>query len=85
MGIKQIVGKWPGDESEEEILNALAEGENARTVALEAAQKEIVRLQDMAAIGEAFMARLPKDYHWNECPTEYLTDLINERDEALKH
>lgn len=46
----------------------------------EKAEAEATRLRDMAGIGEAFMARLPKDYRWNECPTEFLVDVQNERD-----
>lgn len=34
--------------------------------------------EDMANIGRALMARLPKDYHWSDCPTEIVTDLQNE-------
>jgi hypothetical protein len=34
--------------------------------------------EDMASIGRALMGRLPKDYHWSDCPTEIVTDLQNE-------
>lgn len=34
--------------------------------------------EDMANIGRALMERLPKDYHWNDCPTEIVTDLLNQ-------
>lgn len=34
--------------------------------------------EDMANIGRALMARLPKGYHWSDCPTEIVTDLQNE-------
>lgn len=28
--------------------------------------------EDAAAIGRAFMERLPEDFMWGECPTEYV-------------
>lgn len=34
--------------------------------------------EDMANIGRAFMEKLPKDYSWCECPTEYVTELQNQ-------
>lgn len=37
---------------------------------------------DMADVGRAFMAMLPKDYCWGQCPTEFMTRLADERDEA---
>lgn len=37
--------------------------------------------EDMANVGEAFMARLPKDFHWNECPTEYVIRLLDDAEE----
>jgi tRNA C32,U32 (ribose-2'-O)-methylase TrmJ len=48
--------------------------------AIEGTSHETVRAdtEDMANIGRALMARLPKGYHWNDCPTEIVTDLQNE-------
>jgi len=33
--------------------------------------------EDAAEIGRAFMERLPPGYGYNDCPTEYVTDLEN--------
>lgn len=38
--------------------------------------------EDAAAIGRAFMEKLPEDYCWAECPTEYVTMLENRIDDA---
>ncbi len=40
---------------------------------------------DMADVGRAFMAKLPKSYSWCQCPTEYVTDLQNELNNAETH
>lgn len=34
--------------------------------------------EDAAAIGRAFMAKLPEGYSWGQCPTEYVTGLENQ-------
>jgi hypothetical protein len=36
---------------------------------------ELATLRDKAAIGEAFLAKVPADFTWSECPTEYVTHL----------
>lgn len=33
--------------------------------------------EDAAAIGRAFMEKLPENVVWSECPTEYVTTLHN--------
>ena len=33
--------------------------------------------EDAAAIGRAFMEKLPEGFSWAECPTEYVTVLRN--------
>ncbi len=37
---------------------------------------------DMASIGRALMNALPKGYSYNNCPSEIVADLQNERDDA---
>ena len=39
---------------------------------------------DAAEVGRAFMGKLPDDFDWNVCPTEYVIALIDARDEARK-
>lgn len=38
--------------------------------------------EDAAEIGRAFMERLPDDFHWDECPTEYVTLLQDAADDS---
>ena len=48
------------------------------------ARAENERRQDMANVGEALMETIKgnvPDYCWNDCPSEVVVDLINERDE----
>lgn len=39
-------------------------------------------IEDMANVGEALMEALPEGYSYCDCPSEIVTDLLNERDEA---
>lgn len=53
---------------------------------LAAAQAERDERQDMANVGEALMETIKRNlsphWSWNDCPSEVVVDLINERDEA---
>jgi len=43
----------------------------------------LAEVRDMANVGRALMEALPDGYHYMNCPSEIVTDLQNERDEAL--
>lgn len=43
-----------------------------------------VELQANAAIGTAFMDKLPEDYSWSECPSEYMVQVANQLYDAQK-
>jgi hypothetical protein len=43
----------------------------------------LAEVRDMANVGRALMEVLPKGYNYMNCPSEIVTDLMNERDEAL--
>lgn len=38
-------------------------------------EEEMTRLREKAAIADAFLARLPDDFSWSQCPSEYITHL----------
>jgi len=37
------------------------------------ATDDLEALRDQARIGKALLAKLPADFHWAQCPTEYVT------------
>ena len=37
--------------------------------------EELTALREKAAITDAFLAKLPPGYSWEQCPTEYITHL----------
>lgn len=43
----------------------------------------LAEVRDMANVGRALMEALPKGYSYMNCPSEIVSDLQNERDEAL--
>jgi hypothetical protein len=43
----------------------------------------LAEVRDMANVGRALMAALPEGYAYNDCPSEIVSDLQNERDDAL--
>lgn len=43
----------------------------------------LAEVRDMANVGRALMDALPKGYSYMNCPSEIVSDLRNERDEAL--
>ena len=43
----------------------------------------LAEVRDMANVGRALMEALPEGYSYNDCPSEIVTDLMNQRDDAL--
>lgn len=43
----------------------------------------LAEVRDMANVGRALMEALPAGYSYCDCPSEIVSDLMNERDEAL--
>jgi hypothetical protein len=43
----------------------------------------LAEVRDMANVGRAFLEQMPEGYSYMNCPSEIITDLQNERDEAL--
>ena len=43
----------------------------------------LAEVRDMANVGRALMEALPEGYHYLNCPSEIVSDLQNERFEAL--
>ena len=41
----------------------------------------LAEVRDMANVGRALLKALPEGYHYNNCPSEIVSDLQNERDE----
>ena len=38
-------------------------------------EEELALLRDKAVIADAFLAKLPEDFSWVQCPSEYVTQL----------
>ncbi|WP_175948571.1 hypothetical protein [Burkholderia pyrrocinia] len=44
---------------------------------LDLSEEEVAGLREKAAIADAFMAKLPPGFSWAQCPSEYVTLLLD--------
>jgi len=80
--LEQLLAALPATTQGADVLGALLD-DVPDTWAAQGYKSREAEIADMANVGRALMEALPKGYSYNDCPSEIVADLINERDEAL--